>query len=211
MELSDSETMSNKLSSTRPPKLVVTRIGLSSKEEEGMDLKIRSSPKGLMANRNKGGTLKDLPKTQTHVTLPHLLPPPTDLGLLANPNLKKKRPSQDLEEGEVAPQKGSKQQKTIKDPKDKRASSVESRDEAEVRRQQCTRAPQIELEGAPISWDASIWESQQGHANHLALALEQPLLLPSDMEAFRCTRQPDLFMLLKRDLAMVSHLSPFKC
>ena len=39
---------------------------------------------------------------------------------------------------------------------------------------------------------------------YLAQALEQPFLLPKDMEALRRMRQPDLFMSLKRDLAMVS-------
>ena len=50
------------------------------------------------------------------------------------PNLKKKKPVQELEEGEVAPQKGTKQQKT-KDPRDKRATSIDSRDDAELLRQ----------------------------------------------------------------------------
>ena len=39
---------------------------------------------------------------------------------------------------------------------------------------------------------------------YFAQALKQPLLLPKDMEALRRMRQPDLFMSLKRDLAMVS-------
>ena len=109
MELSDSKTESDRLSSARLPKLVITRIDSRSKEMEGRDLKKRSSLKGLISNRNKGGTSKDVPKIQTPTILPPLPPPTTDLGLLANPNLKKKRPGQELEEGEVAPQKGTKQ------------------------------------------------------------------------------------------------------
>ena len=151
MELSDSKTESDRLSSAHLPKLVITRIDSRSEEMEGRDLKKRSSLKGLISNRNKGGTSKDVPKIQTPTILPPLRPSTTDLGLLANPNLKKKRPGQELEEGEVAPQKGTKQQKTIKDPRDKRATSVDSRDEVEVRRQQRTWAPRIELEGTPIS------------------------------------------------------------
>ena len=42
---------------------------------------------------------------------------------------------------------------------------------------------------------------------YLAQALEQPFLLPKDMDALRRMRQPDLFMSLKRDLAMVSAVS----
>ena len=144
VELLDFETESDRLSFAHPPKLVVTRIDSSSEEKEGMDLKKRPSLKGLIANRNKGGTSKDVPKTQTPTILPPPPLPPTppiDLELLANSNFMKKRPGQDLEEGELVPYKGSKQQKTIKDLKDNRASSVESKDEAEVCRQQRTWAP----------------------------------------------------------------------
>ena len=101
-----------------------------------MDLKPRSDLKGLLTNKNKGSTLKEVPKTQVppSLPLPPPPPPPTDLGLKAIPNLRKKRLIEDLEEGEVKLQKGAKQQKKGKDPHDKRAKSVESRDEAEVRR-----------------------------------------------------------------------------
>ena len=60
------------------------------------------------------------------------------------------------------------------------------------------------MDDAPISWDASIWESQKGFSTYFAKALEQPLLLPQDMEGLRHTKQLDLFMSLKRDLMMVS-------
>ena len=79
-----------------------------------------------MANRNKGQTSKDVPKTQVPLSLPPPPPPPTGLGLQANPNLRRKKTVEDLEEGEVGPQKGVKQQKKAKKPKDKRAKSVDS-------------------------------------------------------------------------------------
>ena len=44
----------------------------------------------------------------------------------------------------------------------------------------------------------------RGHANYLAQALQQPILFPRDMDSIRRMKQPDLFMSLKRDLAMVS-------
>ena len=66
------------------------------------------------------------------------------------------------------------------------------------------RAPMIEMDGAPIHYDSTIKESSRGHSMYLAQALEQPFLLPKDMEALKRMRQPDLFMSLKRDLAMVS-------
>ena len=60
------------------------------------------------------------------------------------------------------------------------------------------------MDEAPIPYDSTIRESSKGLSMHLAQALEQPLLLSRDMEAFKRTRQPNLFMSLKRDLAMVS-------
>lgn len=103
VELSDSEIEFDNLFSARQPELIVAWINSSSEEEEGMDLKKISSLRGLIANRNKGGTSKDVPKTHNPAILPPPPPPPpTDLGLLANPNLKEKRPSECLREGEVA-------------------------------------------------------------------------------------------------------------
>ena len=64
MQLSDSETESDKFSTVHPSKIVVAQVTTSSEEEEeGMDLKQRTGLRGLMANRNKGSTLKEIPKT----------------------------------------------------------------------------------------------------------------------------------------------------
>ena len=167
----------------------IARIDLEFEEkEEAMDLKKRPGLKGLLASRNKGGSLKEAPKTQPSIVLPPPSPPPTDLSLQAMPNLKKMRSNHELEEGEVALRKDNKQQKIANDPRDKRGTSVDSRDEAKVRRPQRTWAPWIEMEGAPIPYDASIWDAQRGHANYLVQALQQPLLLPRDMESIRRTR-----------------------
>ena len=63
------------------------------------------------------------------------------------------------------------------------------------------------MDGAAIPYNASIWDAPRGHANYLAQALQQPLLLPQVMDSIRRTKQPDLFMSLKKDLAMVSYSS----
>ena len=135
-----------------------------------MDQKKRPSLKELLASRNKEGSSKEVPKMRPPAIPPPL--PPTDLGLLAMPNLKKRRPDHELEEGELVPWKDNKQQRVVKDPRDKRGASVDSRDEAEVCRPQWTDAPRLEMEAAPISYDASIWEVQRSHANYLAQALQ---------------------------------------
>ena len=46
--------------------------------------------------------------------------------------------------------------------------------------------------------------SKEVHSAYIAKVLEQPLLLPKDMDAVRKLKQQDLFMSLKRDLTMVS-------
>ena len=64
----------------------------------------------------------------------------------------------------------------------------------------------------PIAYDATLRHYHGGHASLVAEALEQPLLLPQDMEAYRTFNHPELFLSLKRDLAMVSdsvHFSSF--
>ena len=135
VDISDSETESINISSVHPKQLIITQLdSKSEEEEEQMDKKKRPGLKSLLASRNKGGSSKEAPKTQSP-TIP-ALPPPTELGLLAMPNLKKWRPDQDVEEGELVPRKENKQQKMAKDPRDRRGPSVDSRDEAEVCRPQ---------------------------------------------------------------------------
>ena len=94
MEILDSETKSDKLSIAHQPRQIVAFVEISSKEAEAMDLKKRSSLRGLMANRGKGATPPEAPKTQTSSNLP---PPPSlppvDQGPRVNPDPKKKRPS----------------------------------------------------------------------------------------------------------------------
>ena len=135
-----------------------------------MDQKKRLSLKGLLASRNKGGSSKEAPKKQPPVIPPPL--PPTDLGLLAMPNLKKRRPDPELEKGELVPRKENKQQKMAKDPRDKRGLSIDNRDEAEVRLPQQPWAPRLEMDGATIPYDASIWDAPRGHANYLVQVLQ---------------------------------------
>ena len=57
----------------------------------------------------------------------------------------------------------------------------------------------------PIVYDAFLRHYRGGHAGHVAEVLEQPLLLPTDMEVYRNFNHPELFLSLKRDLAMVSY------
>ena len=137
LKTKESQIEPDRLLVARLPKLTVANIGANSEEEEGMDLKQRTGLRGLMANRNTGSTSKEVLKAQVPASLP---PPPSqlpaDLGLKVNPDLRKKRQAGDLEEGEVGPQKGAKQQKKAREPKDKRTKPIESWDETELHRGQ---------------------------------------------------------------------------
>ena len=80
---------------------------------------------------------------------------------------------------------------------------------AQVRRPTRTWSPVLEVNGMPITFDAMLRHYRGGHAGLLAEALEQPLLLPQDMAAYRSSNHPDLFVSLKKDLAMVSDSAHF--
>ena len=77
----------------------------------------------LMAARGK--------ESMSKATLKSQVPPPPaqisiDLGLKPNLDLKKKRPVETLEKGEVGLQKGTKQQKVVPDTRDRRSQFVDS-------------------------------------------------------------------------------------
>ena len=133
MEISDSKTESDRLSTAHQLGQTVAFIEMSREEAEAMDLKKRLSLRGLMASRGKGVTPPETLKVQTPVNLPSPPSslPPVDQGPRSNIDLKKKRPIQELEEGEMLPQKGAKQQKA-KDHHDKRSKFMERRDDVEV-------------------------------------------------------------------------------
>ena len=65
---------------------------------------------------------------------------------------------------------------------------MESRDEenqAEVCVNPRVWSPKMELDGVAIPYTASVREYNRGRAGYIAEALEQPVLLPRDMEAYR--------------------------
>ena len=106
VELSDSGSDLDRFSATHFPELIVARIDTNQEvEEEGMDLKPRYGQRGLMSNRNKGQSFKDAPKEQVPASLPPPPSPVIDPALQSIPNLRRKRPVKELEEGEVGPQK----------------------------------------------------------------------------------------------------------
>ena len=156
VSISDAEDDIDRHSGVHFPTLVIARLDSSTEEEEEeMALnKGNKSLRELMVARNKGTTSQENPKSQVPTTLPPLLPTiPADLGQKPIPDLKKKRPVEVPEEGEVGPQKETKQQKVAKDAHDKSSQSVESREEknrADVHITQCTWSLRLEVDGTPI-------------------------------------------------------------
>ena len=89
---------------------VVTYIADTSDEEEEMAPKTGPSLKELMRNRNKAPSPQEKSKSKQPANPPP--PPPhvpADLGLKPNPDLRRKRPVESAEEGELGPSKGTKQ------------------------------------------------------------------------------------------------------
>ena len=88
----------------------------------------------LMKTRNKAPSPKDKNKSKPSTNPPPPSPPqiPADLGLKANPDLRKKRQIETAEEGALGPSKGRKQPRQTQDHRDRKSSSVENRKEPSV-------------------------------------------------------------------------------
>ena len=133
------------------------------------------SLKELMRNRNKAPSPQDKGKSKQAVNPPPPPPQvPADLGLKPNPDLRRKRPVEPTEEGELGPSKGNKQARPMQERRGRRAHSVESREKrpsAQVRQLPRTWSPVLEVDGAPISMDASLRHFRGGHAGRMADAL----------------------------------------
>ena len=137
----------------------------SEEEEDSMVLnKGNKSLRNLMASRGKGSTLKEATQSLVPSNLPPPPPPlqiPADLKLKPILDLKKKKPVEVLEEGEVGPRNGTKQQKVVQDAWEKRSRFVESREEQNRADMCMTWSPQLEMDGIPIPWNASVQEYQR--------------------------------------------------
>ena len=59
------------------------------------------------------------------------------------------------------------------------------------------------LNGEPLREDASLRNFNGGIRCHMALALEEALLLPTDMAELRSIKKYEIFLNLKRYLGMV--------
>ena len=174
--ISEAEEGVDEHSCVQTPAQVVTYIADTSDEEEAMAPKTGPSLRELMKSRNKAPSPKDKSKSKPP-TNPPAPPPqiPADLGLKSDPDLRKKRPMDTVEEAELGPSKGNKQARQTQDHRSKRSSSVENREEpsvAQVRRSTRTWSPVLEVDGMPIAFDATLRHYRRGHAGLVAEALQ---------------------------------------
>ena len=87
----------------------------------------------LMKSRNKAPYPQDKNKSKPPVNPPPPPPQlPADLRLKPNPDLRRKRHMEALEEGEMVPSKGSKQPRQSQDQRSRRSNSVDSQEEPPV-------------------------------------------------------------------------------
>ena len=107
--ISEAEEGADEHSCVQTPAQVVTFIADTSDEEEAMAPKTGPSLRELMKSRNKVSSPKDKNKSKPPINPPPPPPQiPANLGLKPNPNLRKKRPMDTVEEGELGPSKGNK-------------------------------------------------------------------------------------------------------
>ena len=186
----EAEEETDEYSCIQTPAPIVTYMEDSSNSEaEDMALKPNQSLRELMKARNKAPSPQEANKSKPPMNPP---PPPTqllvDLGLKTNPKLRRKRVQEAPEEGEISPSKGNKQQRQSQDQRSRRSNYVDSREDppvAQVRHPSRIWSPKLEVNGVPIASDSSIMHYHGRHAGHIAEALEQPLLLPKNMEAYK--------------------------
>ena len=101
IELLDVEGEQDRNSVVGAPLIIACSDDSSNEEVDNMASNKGKSLRELMAARSKGQSLKAPAKSQISV-LPLTAPQiPADLDLKANPDLKKKRPVESLEEGKV--------------------------------------------------------------------------------------------------------------
>ncbi|XP_030932029.1 uncharacterized protein LOC115957808 [Quercus lobata] len=64
--------------------------------------------------------------------------------------------------------------------------------------------PTFDLDDSPLREDASISDFDSGRAGYIANTVEQALLLPRDMDELRNLKKHELFLSVKKDLALAT-------
>ncbi|XP_030939491.1 uncharacterized protein LOC115964292 [Quercus lobata] len=102
IELSDVEGEQDRNSVVSAPLIIACSENSSDEEVDNMASNKGKSLRELIATRGKGQSSKALAKSQISILPPTAPQIPANVGLKANPDLKKKRPVESLKEGEIA-------------------------------------------------------------------------------------------------------------
>ena len=130
--ISEVEEEADEYSCVQTPALIITYLGDSSdNEEKDMAPKTGPSLRELIKGRNKAPSPQEKSKFKPLVNPPPPHSPqfPGDLGLKPNPDLRRKRHTEALEEGEIGPSKRSKHPRQSQDQRIRRFGSIDSREE----------------------------------------------------------------------------------
>ena len=132
------------------------------------------------------------------------LPPPPPIQL-ADHKQKRDQRGQDVVEGgndpqtkEIVPPKGPKQPRVTQTQANKRGESLVT---------VLAWTPTMILDGALLPANTSIRNFQGGMAGYVANAAEQALLFPTNMANLQEMRKHEVFLSLKRDLALVGFMN----
>ena len=113
-----------------------------------------------------------------------------------------------MEEGRGGLPKEMKPQKGAKVAKTNQRKSLGDRVLRDKGRELRARVPNwnspLVLDGSLLPANSSIRDFQKGKARYVADSVEKALLLPEDMVDLRTMKKHEMFLSLKRDLAMVS-------
>ena len=112
-----------------------------------------------------------------------------------------------VDEGELQEETPLEPTKVVKMTRTQQRKGVERSNTASERRSKALIwNPSFALDDSPLLEDASIRDFNGGRVGYIANTVEQALLLPRDMDELQNLKKHELFLFVKRDLALVTLL-----
>ena len=112
-----------------------------------------------------------------------------------------------VDEGEVQEETPLEPTKVVKMTRTQQRKGVERSNTASERRSKALIwNPSFALDDSPLLENASIRDFDGGRVGYITNTVEQALLLPRDMDELQNLKKHELFLFVKRDLALVTLL-----
>ena len=175
------------------------------------------APEDMVIERRLPGLLSLL-ESHARTTMPEvpvILRPPTPIipaPIQIEPIDKKRKRDRRVgkgvvDEGEVQEETPLEPTKVVKMTRTQQRKGVERSNTASERRSKALIwNPSFALDDSPLLEDASIRDFNGGRVGYIANTVEQALLLPRDMDELQNLKKHELFLFMKRDLALVTLL-----